>query len=101
MRNAPPDLFVERFNGLLREAEDRGVSVAAIADATGVHRSAIYRWRDGRGSPEGSSLAAVAFYFDVSMDWLWGRPGYGRERADSESWDGRERRRQQLETTRQ
>ncbi len=76
MRNRPPDLFVERFREMVAESARHGVAIGAVADAIHVHRSRMYRWRDGENSPEGHSLAALADYWNVSMDWLWGREGY-------------------------
>lgn len=83
MRNQPPELFLERFNALLAEGEAQGESISKLAAATGIHRSAFYRWREGSGAPEGSSLAALADHWGVTMDWLWGRPGYPKKHADS------------------
>lgn len=81
MRNPPPDLFVKRLAGLVNEAREQGQTIEAIADAVGVHRSRLYRWLDGDGSPEGTKLAALADHFEVGMDWLWGRPGWPKRRS--------------------
>ena len=84
MRDRAPDVFYERFAALLDAALARGVTMVAIAEATGIHRSRLYRWRDGVDGPSGSSLAAIADYFGVTMDYLWGRPEAGARAAASE-----------------
>jgi transcriptional regulator with XRE-family HTH domain len=72
-RERPPDVFYERFGALLEQAQERGVTVVEIARATGIDRSRLYRWKDRVDGPSGSSLAGIADYFGVTMDYLWGR----------------------------
>lgn len=80
MRNVPPEAFVKRFSQLL---EEDGRSVDVIADELDVDRSQVYRWKNGERSPEGSNLAALADFFGVTMDWLWGRPGFERDTEEA------------------
>lgn len=79
----PPAVFLERLDLLREEAGkkpgQRG-SIPEIAKECGFSRSLIQKWKSKAGSPSGRNLAALATYFGVTMDWLWGRPGYERER---------------------
>lgn len=58
----------------LRERE--GKSRVVLSQLCGLPDSSIRRYERGEASPTSESLAAIANYFRVSMDYLWGRTNY-------------------------
>jgi len=50
----------------------RGVAQEALAEATGVSIQAVSKWENG-GCPDTALLPAIADYFEVSIDSLFGR----------------------------
>lgn len=58
---------------LAAEIKRKGATKKALAEAVGVHRSALHEWETGAVDPSVSRLAALADYFGCTMDWLWGR----------------------------
>lgn len=59
MRNA--------FDALL---EERGVTSAAVAKATGISAATLSEWRKGKYVPKAEKLQKVADFFDVPVDYL-------------------------------
>ncbi len=59
MRNA--------FDALL---EERGVTSAAVAKATGISAATLSEWRKGKYVPKAEKLQKVADYFGVPVDYL-------------------------------
>lgn len=45
-----------------------------MAKILGVSRSAIYKYQQGKAEPNIETLIKIADYFDVSLDFLCGRP---------------------------
>lgn len=61
-------MFFDIFSMLCAE---KGVSRYAAATAIGKNRSAVAKWKTG-AVPNGSTLALLASYFDVTTDFLLG-----------------------------
>ena len=59
--------FQERLYQLRRE---RGLSQEALAEVVGVTRQAVQKWESGASRPDMDNLAALADYFDVTLDYL-------------------------------
>lgn len=52
--------------------EQRGISQAGLARRLGVGQSAVGNWESGRTRPTSKTMAKIAEYFDVSIDYLTG-----------------------------
>ena len=62
------------FGDLLRELrEDNNISQQELADVLGVGRSAIGNYESGIRKPDMELLEAIADYFNVDMDYLYGK----------------------------
>ena len=59
--------FQDRLNRLRRE---RGLSQEDLAEVVGVTRQAVQKWESGASRPDMDNLAALAQYFDVTLDYL-------------------------------
>jgi len=59
---------LDRIRSLCAE---RSCSIQKLEKETGIGNGTVGRW--GTSSPRADRLAAVADYFNVSMDWLMGR----------------------------
>lgn len=59
----------------LREEKRPLRSMAATSELIGLPPGAIRKYEHGESSPTADSLASIADYFGVSMDYLWGRTG--------------------------
>ena len=74
MSNEEKDLmdstFVTRINDLMRVYY---VKQADVAQAIDVPYTTINAWRTGKRLPNAYNLAALAQYFDTSIDFLLGR----------------------------
>lgn len=57
----------------LREGKRPLRSMAATSELIGLPSGAIRKYERGESKPTAESLAAIADYFGVSMDYLWGR----------------------------
>lgn len=51
----------------------KGISQIALAQQLGLTQQAVGKWETGRSSPDPSTVAALASYFNVSSDYLLGR----------------------------
>ena len=61
------------FGEILKELrQEKRLSHEQLAKALGVSRAIIGFWESGKREPTGSSVAAVAQYFDVTADYLLG-----------------------------
>lgn len=60
----------------LREEKRPLRSMAVTSELIGLPPDAIRRYERGEANPTVESLAAIADYFEVSMDYLWGRTNY-------------------------
>lgn len=60
----------------LREEKRPLRSMAVTSELIGLPTDAIRRYERGEANPTVESLAAIADYFKVSMDYLWGRTNY-------------------------
>lgn len=64
------DIFIERLNLLMKETK---TTKQALGNAIGVSRPAVSQFANGSNLPSIEKLAAIADYFDVSIDYLVGR----------------------------
>lgn len=71
MRNRPPPEFFALVKTLVAADEGRGLTVDDVATAMGVHRSRLYRYLNETDGPSGSTLAAMADYWGMTMDDVW------------------------------
>lgn len=53
--------------------ETMNLSQAQVGDMIGCTQSAIYRYENGRAEPPVKTLLWYADYFDVSLDYIYGR----------------------------
>ena len=53
--------------------EDAGLSQSKIGQLVGVPQSSIYRYEQGQSTPSPKTFRWYADYFDVSLDYLFGR----------------------------
>lgn len=60
----------EIFEQLMQE---RGLTHYGVWKNTGVSQSSLSDWRRGRGTPGAHSLAKIADFFGVTVDFLMGR----------------------------
>lgn len=47
-----------------------GLSQEELANLVGVTRQAVQKWEAGTSRPDMDNLAALARYFNVTLDWL-------------------------------
>ena len=59
--------FQQRLNDLRKKA---GLSQEGLADLLGVTRQAVQKWEAGTSRPDMDNLAALARYFNVTLDYL-------------------------------
>ena len=52
---------------------ERGLSQQALADQLGIKRSTIGNYEQGTRSPDMETLEAIADYFNVDLDYLYGK----------------------------
>lgn len=62
-------MFTKRLKEL-RKA--RGLSQGALAKELGLSQQAVGKWETGRSTPDPATLAALASFFKVSVDYLLG-----------------------------
>lgn len=60
----------------LREEKRPLLSMAVTSELIGLPIGAIRKYERGEAKPTVESLSAIADYFHVSMDYLWGRTNY-------------------------
>lgn len=61
---------------LLREEKRPLRSMAVTSELIGLPSSTLSKYERGEARPTAESLAAIADYYHVSMDYLWGRTNY-------------------------
>lgn len=59
------ETICKNFNRILSEHPEYGPS--DIAEAAGVHRSMIYKWKDGENLPEPEKMEALAKLFRIDV----------------------------------
>lgn len=62
-------MFLDTFMQLCNQ---RGVSANKACIDIGLSRTAVSKWKSG-GKPNGTSVAKIAEYFNVSIDYLLGK----------------------------
>lgn len=60
----------------LREDKRPLRSMALTSELMGLSSSALSKYERGKAIPTAKSLAVIADYYHVSMDYLWGRTNY-------------------------
>lgn len=60
--------FYRKIETLMSE---RNLNVSKLANESGISRSTISSWREK--SPTSDNIVAIAIFFDVSIDYLFGR----------------------------
>lgn len=63
----------EFSNQLRRLRERRRISRRVLAELCGISKSALSRYERGKRVPTLADAAALADFFNVSLDWLCGR----------------------------
>lgn len=63
----------EFSNQLRRLRERRRISRRVLAELCGISKSALSRYERGERVPTLADAAALADFFNVSLDWLCGR----------------------------
>ena len=53
--------------------EDAGISQNKLGKLVGVPQSSIYRYEQGQSTPSSKTFRWYADYFDVSLDYIFGR----------------------------
>ena len=66
------NIFSERFK-LLRS--NSNFTMVDIAKALSISKQSVHQWEIAKNIPSSDKLYALADYFDVSLDYLVGRPG--------------------------
>ena len=51
---------------------EKGLSIQALARATGIGSSSICRWENEQADIKGEQLVILAKFFDVTIDYLMG-----------------------------
>ena len=65
---------MQEFSQVLRkEREARHLSQTRLSELMSVTPQAVSKWERGRGCPDMDMLCKLASYFEVSLDYLWGR----------------------------
>lgn len=64
------EIFRERLRGL-RESQRK--KQRAVSELSGLSSNAVRKYERGEAIPTADSLGKLADYFDVTMDYLWGR----------------------------
>lgn len=62
-------MFFDTFKSLCQE---KGISCSRAASEIGLSNSITTKWKKTGATPDGSTLAKIAAYFDVSMGYLLG-----------------------------
>lgn len=61
---------MEFQNRLYELRKKAGLSQEGLADLLGVTRQAVQKWEAGSSRPDMDNLAALARYFNVTLDYL-------------------------------
>lgn len=67
------ELTQELAKKLTELRKEVGLSQPALAKKLGLTQNAIWRYEKGIAAPSYSTIIQFADYFDVSLDWLFGR----------------------------
>lgn len=67
--------FPNRLQKLRKEKRPL-LSMAATSELIGLPPGAIRKYERVEAKPTAETLAAIVDYFNVSMDYLWGRMNY-------------------------
>jgi Predicted transcriptional regulators len=70
MKNDVSKIFLERFNGLMSERNIKQDELAKVLNTT---RQSVGQYVKGISHPPADKMVLIADYFDVSVDWLYGR----------------------------
>lgn len=60
------------FDRIKKLADSRGKSIVDVEADLGLSKNYLYKWK--KSAPNSTKLIEVADYFDVSTDYLLGRP---------------------------
>jgi len=63
------EIFKERLKELIAE---KGLNHQTLSDLTGIPRTSISNWVNGRRTPQMEALVQLALFFKVSTDYLLG-----------------------------
>ncbi len=78
----------EIFAELLRR---KGINVAEVSKATGIHPSTFSDWKSGKSRPKQDKLIKIAAYFNVTVDYLINREENRHDKStvsiDRETYD--------------
>ena len=72
------------YEKLKKVCDEKGVSMYAVENATGMSKGSSAKWKTS--SPKTETLEKIADYFHVSVDYLLGRtdvPGFSPSEAES------------------
>lgn len=72
------------YNIFLKLCNDRGISPSAAALDMGFTKAANTKWAAGK-TPRDATLAKIAEYFNVSVEYLKGEEGENDERGQKKS----------------
>ena len=73
-KNEDGGVILEVISKRLKQLrEDAGLSQSKIGQLVGVPQSSIYRYEQGQSTPSPKTFRWYADYFDVSLDYLFGR----------------------------
>ena len=62
------------FGARLREVrKSKKLTQQELADKFGTNRVNVTKWETGRTEPSLENLVKLAYLFEVSLDWLFGR----------------------------
>ncbi len=69
-------MYIEGFPSKLKRAREKtGFTQQQISEDTGIPRSTLAGYEIGRSQPDLETLAILADYYQVSIDWLLGTSG--------------------------
>ena len=63
------EIFKERLTDLIAE---KGLNNQKLSDATGIPRTSISNWLNGRRTVQIEALVKIALFFGVTTDYLLG-----------------------------
>lgn len=63
-------IFSER---LKRLRKNKGLKQQELAEIFGIKQNSYSDWENGKTEPSFDNLVKLADFFDVSLDWLFGR----------------------------
>lgn len=70
------ELILTTVNRILNLMEERHVTANKLLTACKLNTSAITEWKKGKAKPSYESLKKIAEYFDVSVEYLLGKPPF-------------------------